>query len=92
MGALVQGADGSLYGTTASGGTSGMGSVFRFVPAAVPLAAPSISASGVVPVGSSSGIIQPGEWVSIYGTNLAGGTATWAGNFPVSPRRHERDG
>ena len=28
--------------------------------------------------------IQSGEWASIYGTNLAGGTAIWTGNFPVS--------
>jgi len=81
MGALVQAADGSFFGTTPFGGTSGsLGTIFRFVPAAVPLAPPSIGSGGVVPVGSSSGIIQPGEWVSIYGTNLAGGTATWTGN------------
>jgi uncharacterized protein (TIGR03437 family) len=29
------------------------------------------------------GIIQPGEWVSIYGTNLASGTAVWNGDFPT---------
>ena len=40
---------------------------------------PAIPSGGIVP-----GIIQPGEWVSIYGTNLAGGTATWTGNFPIS--------
>ena len=28
--------------------------------------------------------IQPGEWVSIYGTNLASGTVAWTGNFPTS--------
>ena len=33
---------------------------------------------------SSTGIIQPGEWASIFGTNLASGTATWTGNFPTS--------
>jgi uncharacterized protein (TIGR03437 family) len=37
-----------------------------------------------VPVDSPSPTIQPGEWVSIYGTNLASGTATWTGNFPIS--------
>ena len=40
---------------------------------------PAITSGGIAP-----GIVQPGEWVSIYGTNLAGATATWTGNFPIS--------
>src|SRR6204780_5797743 len=39
---------------------------------------PAIPSGGIVP-----GTIQPGEWVSIYGTNLAG-NASWTGNFPTS--------
>jgi uncharacterized protein (TIGR03437 family) len=45
---------------------------------------PAITPGGVVPVASAAGIIQAGEWVSIYGNNLASGTANWTGNFPVS--------
>jgi hypothetical protein len=45
---------------------------------------PSITSGGVVPVYSKATIIQPGEWVSIYGTNFAGSTTTWTGNFPQS--------
>jgi uncharacterized protein (TIGR03437 family) len=45
---------------------------------------PSISPGGIVPVSSSVGIIQPGEWVSIYGRNLSSGTFTWNGDFPIS--------
>ena len=45
---------------------------------------PSILPGGVVPVASSVGAIQAGEWVSIYGNNLASGTANWTGNFPTS--------
>ena len=45
---------------------------------------PSISPNGVVPISSTSSIIQSGEWASIYGSNLAGGTAYWAGDFPTS--------
>src|SRR5438128_1483930 len=45
---------------------------------------PSISPNGIVPLFSASTTIQPGEWVSIYGTNLASGTAVWTGNFPTS--------
>jgi uncharacterized protein (TIGR03437 family) len=46
--------------------------------------APSITIGGVVPIFSSATMIQPGEWISIYGVNLAGVTTTWAGNFPAS--------
>jgi uncharacterized protein (TIGR03437 family) len=45
---------------------------------------PSITAGGVVPVDSTVPTIQPGEWVSIYGTNLASSTVRWNGNFPTS--------
>lgn len=45
----------------------------QYVPTA------SIRPSGVVPVGHSRVTIQPGSWVSIYGTNLANATATWDG-------------
>jgi uncharacterized protein (TIGR03437 family) len=46
--------------------------------------APSVACGGIVPVDSSVNTIQPGEWVSIYGTNLASSTATWNGDFPKS--------
>jgi uncharacterized protein (TIGR03437 family) len=46
--------------------------------------APSITIGGIVPVDSTVNTIQPGEWVSIYGTNLAAASATWTGNFPTS--------
>src|SRR5271169_2210666 len=45
---------------------------------------PVIAAGGVVPLFGKVSIIQPGEWVSIYGANLASGTAVWNGNFPIS--------
>ena len=45
--------------------------------------APSIAPGGVVPLYGTSNTIQPGEWISIYGNNLAGGTATWNGDFPT---------
>ena len=62
-----------------------VGSINALAP--YPLSAlpqPSIFPGGVVPVDSSSTTIQPGEWVSIYGSNLAAATATWNGNFPVT--------
>jgi uncharacterized protein (TIGR03437 family) len=42
-------------------------------------AIPAIAAGGIVP-----GTLEPGQWATIYGTNLASGTATWTGNFPTS--------
>ena len=45
---------------------------------------PAITPGGVVPVYSTVSTVQPGEWVSIFGSNLATGTATWTGNFPTS--------
>jgi uncharacterized protein (TIGR03437 family) len=45
---------------------------------------PSIFTGGVVPAYSTVTTIQVGEWVSIYGTNLASSTAIWTGNFPTS--------
>jgi len=45
---------------------------------------PSITPGGVVPVASPAGVIQPGEWVSIYGNNLSSGSASWVGDFPTS--------
>jgi uncharacterized protein (TIGR03437 family) len=46
--------------------------------------APTVTTGGVVPVYSTVSTIQPGEWVSIYGSNLANGNFTWTGNFPTS--------
>jgi hypothetical protein len=46
--------------------------------------APAIFPGGVVPLDGTENIIQPGEWVSIFGTNLAGVTATSNGDFPTS--------
>jgi uncharacterized protein (TIGR03437 family) len=51
----------------------------KLLSIAEPVLSPAITTGGIVP-----GTIQPGEWVSIYGTNLASETATWTGNFPTS--------
>jgi uncharacterized protein (TIGR03437 family) len=46
---------------------------------------PSVASNGVVPVYSTATTIQPGEFVSIYGTNLGlVSPAIWTGNFPTS--------
>jgi uncharacterized protein (TIGR03437 family) len=43
----------------------------------------SITQGGIVPIYSSATTIQPGEWVSIFGNNLASAPATWNNNFPT---------
>ncbi len=51
-----------------------------FTPGAVgPATAPSITTGGIVPA-----TVQPGEWVTMYGSNLATATAVWTGNFPIT--------
>ncbi len=46
---------------------------------------PMIGAGGILPHDSRTATaIQPGSWVDIYGSNLASGTATWNGDFPMS--------
>jgi uncharacterized protein (TIGR03437 family) len=54
------------------------------VASASQMEAPSIAAGGVVPLDSVVNTIQPGEWVSIFGSNLASETAYWNGDFPTS--------
>ncbi len=49
-----------------------------------PGTAPTITAGGVVPIYSTVPTIQPGSWVSIYGSDLASGTFVWNGDFPKS--------
>lgn len=47
-------------------------------------AQPVIKTGGIVPIFGKVDMIQPGEWVSIYGQALSTQTATWKGDFPVS--------
>ena len=45
---------------------------------------PTISPGGVVPVCSATPTIQPGSYVSIYGSSLASATTVWNGDFPTT--------
>jgi uncharacterized protein (TIGR03437 family) len=62
-------------------GMNGTPANLNFVPytGVDPPLLPAILSGGVSPA-----TIQPGEWVSIYGNNLATSTASWTGNFPNS--------
>jgi uncharacterized protein (TIGR03437 family) len=45
---------------------------------------PSIPAGGVTPIDSAANTIQPGSWISIYGSNFAITSTIWNGDFPTS--------
>jgi len=72
------------YGFDAKGNWAILNDLWSYQPSAALPPAPSITPGGIVPVGSTVATIQPGEWASIYGTNLASSTVTWAGDFPQS--------
>jgi uncharacterized protein (TIGR03437 family) len=80
---LGAGGSGTITGTvtpSATGATitgSGSGTI---VPGAPPT--PAISPSGIVPIYSSVPMVQPGAWISIYGSNFASGLTQWKGDFP----------
>ena len=46
--------------------------------------APVVAQGGIVPIDSTVSVIQPGSWVSIYGTGLASAVAVWTGNYPTT--------
>ena len=75
---------GGAFQTTNHAPTGGLNAFVAKLNLSVNLPAPSITPGGIVPVDSTVGTIQPGEWVSIYGANLASVVATWTGNFPQS--------
>jgi uncharacterized protein (TIGR03437 family) len=70
-------ANGKVY----VGTTSGVG-VFGLLAQSLP---PAITPGGVVPLYGTSSSIQPGSWISIYGTNLITGSIpeNWSGNYPT---------
>jgi hypothetical protein len=53
------------------GGFIGIATLFAPTSCKAQGAPPSITPGGIVPIYSTVSTIQPGEWVSIYGTNLA---------------------
>jgi uncharacterized protein (TIGR03437 family) len=86
LGGVIQGTDGNLYGTTSGGGASsgptadfgGSGIVFRLMlgPSTT---SPAINPSGGIVSGASfQAGIAAGSWITLFGTNLASVTDTWA--------------
>jgi uncharacterized protein (TIGR03437 family) len=72
----------SITFTVASGGNKASTALHLIIAAAGLI--PSITAGGIVPLDSTMNTIQPGEWISIYGSNLGVGQSIWEGNFPAA--------
>jgi uncharacterized protein (TIGR03437 family) len=71
------------FGATTEGGGAPSFSYTGQNCAGANLAPPIISTGGVVPLDSPASTIQPGSWVSIFGSNLAAAATTWNADFPT---------
>jgi uncharacterized repeat protein (TIGR03803 family) len=81
-GALIQGADGGFYGTTVSGGTNGVGTVFKITSGGALNTLHSFNdADGLNPF---AGLIQAGDG-NFYGTTFSGGHLTLGNVFKMTP-------
>jgi uncharacterized repeat protein (TIGR03803 family) len=81
--ALIQGTDGNFYGTTASGGLYGNGTVFQMTPTGVLTVLHSF-ASGSDGSNPLAALIQ-GSDGNFYGTTSAGGTFGYGTVFSITP-------
>ena len=82
--ALAQGRDGNFYGTTAGGGTSNLGTVFRISPSGSFTnlhTFPAFTGDGNTP---QDALVQ-GSNGNFYGTTLGGGTSNLGTVFLISP-------
>ncbi len=87
--ALIASPGGALIWILSSDGIASASLLFQIntpppapPPPAVPV--PTINSGGIVPIYSSNPVVQPGSWASVFGSTLATGTYTWAGDFPTS--------
>ncbi len=84
---LIQGSDGNLYGTTASQGANGYGTVFKISPAGnfvtlYDFCSLSVCADGAGPL---AGLIQASDG-NFYGTTNTGGANVYGGTvFKITP-------
>ncbi len=80
--ALVQGSNGSFYGTTQQGGTNGFGTVFQITPAGTLTTLYSFSGGtdGLFP-----GVLVQGSDGSFYGTTQQGGSRGFGTVFQITP-------
>jgi uncharacterized protein (TIGR03437 family) len=75
---LSRNANGDLIAVYTPGNAGGLSDPVSVIVPSTPVF------SAVAPIFSITETIQPGEWVSIYGTSLAGSTVIWSGDFRTS--------
>jgi uncharacterized repeat protein (TIGR03803 family) len=80
---LIQGADGNFYGTTSSGGTNNVGTVFKLTPAGAVTVLYSFS-GGTDGANPQAGLIQGADG-NFYGTTEDGGTNNYGTVFKITP-------
>ncbi len=78
---VLQGSDGSLYGTTWSGGASGNGTVFKFALGTLTTLHAFSGSDGAYPY---AGLLQ-GRDESLYGTTISGGASGNGTVFRLAP-------
>jgi uncharacterized repeat protein (TIGR03803 family) len=81
---LLQGSDGNFYGTTALGGTSGQGTVFKITPTGVETVLYSFTGGTTDASHPYAGLIQGGDG-NFYGTTSNGGTSGQGTVFKITP-------
>lgn len=86
LGALVQGSDGALYGTTSAGGANNLGSVFRITTSATFSSLASFTGTTGSVLGSSpkGALVQLSDG-SLYGTTQTGGGGNFGTIFQITP-------
>jgi uncharacterized repeat protein (TIGR03803 family) len=76
-GALIQASDGTLYGASSNGGTTGDGSVFKISPAGTVSAIYSFKSGDGAPYGPYGGLVQATDG-NFYGVTYWGGSGSCA--------------
>jgi uncharacterized repeat protein (TIGR03803 family) len=82
-GRLLQGANGSFYGTTAQGGTNGYGTLFSLTTRNV-MTSPYSFTGGVDGANPVAGLVQGSDGI-FYGTTLYGGANSYGSIFKMTP-------
>jgi uncharacterized repeat protein (TIGR03803 family) len=85
---LVQGRDGNFYGTTATGGTNGGGTVFRISPSGTYTILYYFVGSPGDGAGPRAVLVQ-GSDGNFYGTTASGGASTIGTIFRITPNGNE---
>ena len=83
---LVRGINGNFYGTTSSGGTNGLGTIFKMTPAGVLTTLVEFTGNGATHKGSRpyAGLVQ-GSDGNFYGTTSSGGAGDYGTVFQMTP-------